>query len=176
MIQMPEIVRFYRLQSRFNDVMESVLDQCLTPTTEMIMNLIEIENAFINTNHPDFIGANGSMLDLFSKDSPESGSSMGRGGRRHHSLLDPHTDKKKMQPKEEEKKFDPSLQKSQTGWIPGWMRSSTVDIKKEEDEEKHNLIEDEVYNEENVQSKLKRYSSMKSPLKATGQEKEDEGY
>ena len=62
---MPEITRFYRLQSRFNDVMEGVLDQCLTPTTEMIMNLIEIENAFINTNHPDFIGANGSMLDLF---------------------------------------------------------------------------------------------------------------
>jgi dynamin 1-like protein len=46
--------------------MESVLDKCLTPTTEMIANLIEIENAHINTNHPDFIGSADSILNLFS--------------------------------------------------------------------------------------------------------------
>jgi hypothetical protein len=45
--------------------MESVLDKCLTPTTEMIASLIEIENALINTNHPDFIGSAESMLNLF---------------------------------------------------------------------------------------------------------------
>ena len=45
--------------------MEGVLDKCLTPTTEMIANLIEIENAHINTNHPDFIGSADSMLNLF---------------------------------------------------------------------------------------------------------------
>ena len=27
--------------------MESVLDKCLTPTTEMITNLVEIENALL---------------------------------------------------------------------------------------------------------------------------------
>lgn len=48
--------------------MESVLDKCLTPTTEMIANLIEIENAHINTNHPDFIGSADSILNLFSTD------------------------------------------------------------------------------------------------------------
>lgn len=46
--------------------MEGVLDKCLTPTTEMIANLIEIENAHINTNHPDFVGSADSMLNLFS--------------------------------------------------------------------------------------------------------------
>lgn len=45
--------------------MESVLDKCLTPTTEMIANLIEIENAHINTNHPDFVGSADSLLNLF---------------------------------------------------------------------------------------------------------------
>ena len=58
----------------------------------------------------------------------------------------------------------------------GWMRGSQSDMRKVEEEEKQNLIEDEVIDEENVHSKLKRYSSMKSPLRATGQEKEEEGY
>lgn len=45
--------------------MENVLDKCLTPTTEMIANLIEIENGFINKNHPDFVGSADSLLNLF---------------------------------------------------------------------------------------------------------------
>lgn len=48
--------------------MESVLDKCLTPTTEMIINLIEIENAHINTNHPDFVGSADTLLNLFQGD------------------------------------------------------------------------------------------------------------
>jgi dynamin 1-like protein len=67
-IQIPELTRYYRLQSKICDVMESVLDKCLTPTTEMIANLIEIENAHINTNHPDFVGGADSLLNLFSSE------------------------------------------------------------------------------------------------------------
>jgi hypothetical protein len=48
-----------------HDVMESVLNDCLTPTNEMILNLIEIETSLINTNHPDFIGSADSLLNLF---------------------------------------------------------------------------------------------------------------
>jgi hypothetical protein len=51
--------------------MENVLDKCLTPTCEMIMNIMEIENALINTNHPDFVGSADSLLNLF-KDESES--------------------------------------------------------------------------------------------------------
>ena len=53
-----------RYLSRPN-VMESVLNDCLTPTNEMILNLIEIETSLINTNHPDFIGSADSLLNLF---------------------------------------------------------------------------------------------------------------
>lgn len=64
-IQLPELQRYYRLQSKICDVMESVLDKCLTPTIMMIGNLIEIENGHINTNHPDFVGSADSLLNLF---------------------------------------------------------------------------------------------------------------
>ena len=51
--------------------MEQVLDKCLTPTTEMIANLIEIENAHINTNHPDFVGSADSLLNLFAAENDQ---------------------------------------------------------------------------------------------------------
>ena len=64
-IQIPELQRFYRLHTKIIDEMEMVLDKCLTPTTEMIANIIEIENEFINKNHPDFVGSSDSLLNLF---------------------------------------------------------------------------------------------------------------
>jgi len=51
--------------------MEQVLDKCLTPTTDMIIQLIEIENAFINTNHPDFVGSADALLNMFHRDTDE---------------------------------------------------------------------------------------------------------
>ncbi len=45
--------------------MEQVLDKCLTPTTDMIIQLIEIENSHINTNHPDFVGSADTLLNIF---------------------------------------------------------------------------------------------------------------
>lgn len=64
-IQLPELHRYYKLQSRMHDVMEGVLNACLNPTNEMILDLIEIETSLINTNHPDFIGSADSLLNLF---------------------------------------------------------------------------------------------------------------
>lgn len=54
--------------------MENVLDKCLTPTCEMIMNIMEIENALINTNHPDFVGSADSLLNLFKEENESQGS------------------------------------------------------------------------------------------------------
>lgn len=48
--------------------MEEVLDNCLQPTLDMIVSLIEIQNAHINTNHPDFIGGSEGILSLFQID------------------------------------------------------------------------------------------------------------
>jgi Dynamin central region len=64
-IDLVELNRYQKLKYKICDVMECVLDQCLTPTTEMIMNLVEIENAHINTNHPDFVGSADTLLNLF---------------------------------------------------------------------------------------------------------------
>lgn len=64
-IQLPELSRYYKLQSKMHDVMEAVLNDCLTPCNEMILNLVEIETSLINTNHPDFIGSADSLLNLF---------------------------------------------------------------------------------------------------------------
>ena len=70
-IDLPEISRYQRLKYKICDVMEEVLDKCLTPTTDMIINLIEIENAHINTNHPDFVGSADTLLNLFSHESEQ---------------------------------------------------------------------------------------------------------
>jgi len=69
--------------------MEGVLDKCLTPTTEMIANLVEIENAHINTNHPDFVGSADSLLNLFSNDQDQDSSDDDKGA---HSLLNKGAD------------------------------------------------------------------------------------
>ena len=35
--------------------MEMMLTKCMSPTNNMIKNLIDIEMGYINTNHPDFV-------------------------------------------------------------------------------------------------------------------------
>ena len=65
--------------------MEKVLDKCLTPCSEMITNLIEIENAHINTNHPDFVGSANSLLNLFSAD-PDSKFSLVNNGSKNTEI------------------------------------------------------------------------------------------
>lgn len=64
-IDLNDINRFQRLKYKISDVMEQVLDKCLNPTTDMIIQLIEIENAHINTNHPDFVGSADTLLNMF---------------------------------------------------------------------------------------------------------------
>lgn len=49
--------------------MIQVLDNCLAPTNQMIKNLIAIEDAYINTNHPDFLGGANAMLNIFQRES-----------------------------------------------------------------------------------------------------------
>jgi dynamin 1-like protein len=64
-IDIPEISRYKKLETKIRQVMENVLDRCLEPTNQMIRNLIDIEQAYINTSHPDFLGPEQSVLSLF---------------------------------------------------------------------------------------------------------------
>ena len=70
-----------------HDVMESVLDSCLNPTNEMILDLIEIETSLINTNHPDFIGSADSLLNLFQEQDPARDSNQDEEVPKTFSLL-----------------------------------------------------------------------------------------
>ncbi|KAF4644033.1 dynamin-related protein DRPA [Toxoplasma gondii] len=53
--ELPEMARFSNLRERVMDVVRGVLRRCLAPTNQMIHNIIQIELAYINTNHPDFM-------------------------------------------------------------------------------------------------------------------------
>lgn len=64
-ISIAEISRFNKLETRFKQVMINVLDTLLEPTNKMIKNLIDIEKSYINTTHPDFLGPEQSVLNLF---------------------------------------------------------------------------------------------------------------
>lgn len=68
-IDIAEISRFKKLENKIKQVMENVLDSCLEPTNQMIKNLIEIEKSFINTNHPDFMGGEQSVMNIFDENS-----------------------------------------------------------------------------------------------------------
>ncbi|KAK1443900.1 dynamin [Babesia gibsoni] len=56
--EMPELDRFVNLRLKMMSVIKNLLTRCITPTKEMIRNIIKIELAYINTNHPDFLRSN----------------------------------------------------------------------------------------------------------------------
>jgi dynamin 1-like protein len=58
-LESKELIRFGILRERVMEVITELLNECRIPTREMIENLIYIELAFVNTSHPDFIGAGG---------------------------------------------------------------------------------------------------------------------
>mmetsp|Transcript_34279 Transcript_34279/g.58692 ORF Transcript_34279/g.58692 Transcript_34279/m.58692 type:complete len:745 (+) Transcript_34279:37-2271(+) len=60
-----ELQRFKNLRVRLADVVNNLLLDCKIPTRLMISNLINIELAYINTNHEDFIGGGGAVSELF---------------------------------------------------------------------------------------------------------------
>lgn len=59
-----ELLRFNNLRERVIDVMNMMLQRARKPTIEMIQNLINIELAFINTSHPDFVGSEGAITQV----------------------------------------------------------------------------------------------------------------
>ncbi|CAD7923987.1 unnamed protein product [Amoebophrya sp. A120] len=59
--EVPEMRRFVNLRDSIFEVVRGVLKKCLQPTNQMIINLVQIELAYINTNHPDFIGGSNAI-------------------------------------------------------------------------------------------------------------------
>lgn len=52
-----EMNRYPRLQSKLMEVVSDLLRERLGPTIKYVESMIEIQQAYINTNHPNFVGA-----------------------------------------------------------------------------------------------------------------------
>jgi dynamin 1-like protein len=64
-----ELCRFPELRDRVFEKVNQVLRNCVIPTQKMISNLIQIELAYINTSHPDFIGGKQAVSQINRKNS-----------------------------------------------------------------------------------------------------------
>ncbi|RIA95554.1 dynamin-related protein [Glomus cerebriforme] len=62
-----ELSRYPRLQARLLEVVSDLLREQQGPTSSYVESLISIQRAYVNTNHPDFIGGGGAISDLVKK-------------------------------------------------------------------------------------------------------------
>ncbi|CAG8470143.1 5719_t:CDS:10 [Scutellospora calospora] len=62
-----ELGRYPRLHAKLVEVVSDLLRERLNPTSSYVESLISIQRAYVNTNHPDFIGGAGAMSDLVRK-------------------------------------------------------------------------------------------------------------
>ena len=74
-----ELTRFPELRDRVLDVVNQLLRKCVAPTQNMIGSLIRIELAYINTNHPDFIGGSRAVAQLMDRVQTNGGPGGGHG-------------------------------------------------------------------------------------------------
>lgn len=61
-----ELARFPRLQAKLIEVVSDLLRERLGPTSVYVESLIAIQRAYINTNHPNFLGAAAAMNSVVS--------------------------------------------------------------------------------------------------------------
>lgn len=61
-----ELSRFPRLQGKLIEVVSDLLRERLGPTSTYVESLIAIQRAYINTNHPNFLGAAAAMSSVIS--------------------------------------------------------------------------------------------------------------
>ena len=64
-IELPEFNRFQNLRKRIIEIMYNLLNKSLNPCNQMVKNLIVIEDAYINTYHPDFMGGANAIFNVF---------------------------------------------------------------------------------------------------------------
>eukprot|EP01127_Copromyxa_protea_P024625 TRINITY_DN97_c0_g1_i1.p1 TRINITY_DN97_c0_g1~~TRINITY_DN97_c0_g1_i1.p1 ORF type:complete len:773 (-),score=193.55 TRINITY_DN97_c0_g1_i1:35-2353(-) len=63
-LESKELLRYHLLREAIEGVVKELLQQCRDPARTMISNLLQMELAYINTSHPDFIGAEGSLQNI----------------------------------------------------------------------------------------------------------------
>lgn len=63
----PELARFPKLQTKLIEVISDLLRERLGPSSSYVSSLIDIQMAYINTNHPNFLGAATAMSNILSE-------------------------------------------------------------------------------------------------------------
>jgi dynamin 1-like protein len=69
---LPELEKFIYLKKAIKDCVNDLLDKEMEPTLEMVKSLVAIEDAHINTGHPDFLGGANAVMNIFAKEKNES--------------------------------------------------------------------------------------------------------
>jgi dynamin 1-like protein len=64
-LEISEFKKFGNLRQKIVEVMYNLLSKSLQPTIKMIKDLIIIEDSYINTYHPDFMGGAAAVLNIF---------------------------------------------------------------------------------------------------------------
>ncbi|CAO3646819.1 unnamed protein product [Cunninghamella echinulata] len=80
-----ELQRFPKLHTKLIEVVSDLLNERLSPTSNYVQSLIDIECAYINTNHPDFLGATGAMSNIQKKSNEALPSSSKPNSRRRQN-------------------------------------------------------------------------------------------
>eukprot|EP00916_Digyalum_oweni_P024068 GHVL01039825.1.p1 GENE.GHVL01039825.1~~GHVL01039825.1.p1 ORF type:complete len:586 (+),score=61.10 GHVL01039825.1:47-1804(+) len=62
--ELPEMQRYPVIREKFNEVASDTLKHSLQPTNIMINNLFQIELAYLNINHPDFVGGRSAFMNV----------------------------------------------------------------------------------------------------------------
>lgn len=62
-----ELKRFPRLQAKLIETVSDLLRERLGPCSSYVESLVAIQRAYINTNHPNFLGAAGAMAQVVKK-------------------------------------------------------------------------------------------------------------
>lgn len=70
--QMPELQRFPVLRDRVLEVVGDILRGCVKPAQNMVSALVQVELAYVNTSHPDFIGGKQALAQVTKKASHAS--------------------------------------------------------------------------------------------------------
>jgi len=82
-----ELSRFPRLQGKLIEVVSDLLRERLGPASNYVESLISIQRAYINTNHPNFLGAAAAMSSVIqSKNEKEKAAVLAEERRRKDAL------------------------------------------------------------------------------------------
>ncbi|XP_062522189.1 dynamin-1-like protein isoform X2 [Corticium candelabrum] len=114
-----DLQRFGNLHDKIVEVVTALLRTRLQPTNQMVEHLIGIELAYINTNHPDFVGGAAVVSDWMQKEATQK--------RKHKPQ---QSESKAVTDKEKDKKTSAGVKSE--GSFTGFRLFSSQPVKKEE--------------------------------------------